>query len=108
MIKELLYKWFGLDNSCLTCQVLQERLDSSERERKQLLDKVLELSSPKKEVEPEIKKEDLVPIMPQVVPWRVRQHMLEQEDRAKALLLRDKQKEIADLEKETGVKQEVS
>lgn len=103
MIKELLYKWFGLDNTCHTCQVLQERLDISERERRQLLDKVLELSSSKKEPEPEIKTENLVPIMPQHVSWRVRQQMLEQEDRVKARLLKDKQDEIKELEKETGV-----
>jgi hypothetical protein len=47
--------------------------------------------------------EELTPIKPQFTPWRVRQQYLEAEDRQKAKLMRDKVKEIEDLEKEVGL-----
>jgi hypothetical protein len=86
-------------------------LDESNRERKELLHKLLTKEQPEPLIE---KSEPPQPIMPQFVPWRVRQQMLEAEDRKKAQLMRDKEveitaskqsvsKSIEDLEKELGV-----
>ena len=109
MWKLLLYKWFGLEAPpCQTCEVLRLQLDESNRERKELLQRLLY-----KEPEPLTQKEEEpVPITPHFVPWRIRQQMLEEEDRKKAQLMREKTNEInesrrasniAELEKELGV-----
>lgn len=98
MIKELLYKWFGVEPSvCLVCEVLREQLANCERERRELLQRAL--APPSSIVEP-VEKEEFKPITPAFTPWRVRQQMLEQEDRVKAKLMKDKQVEIEKLEKE--------
>lgn len=105
MIKQLMYRWFGLsDLPCPTCEVLREQLTKSEAERRELLHKLLEKDTPEPLV-PD--KEEPRAITPQFIPWRVRQQMLEQEDRHKASLLRNKQKEIDDLEQELGIAKEV-
>ena len=47
MIKEILYKWFGLDPlPCNTCEVLRSQLDESNRERRELLSRLLERDKP--------------------------------------------------------------
>lgn len=113
MIKELLYKWFGLEPfPCQTCEVLRSQLDESNRERREILQKLLEKDKP--ESVPSTKPEELHPIRPQFTPWRVRQQMLEAEDRKQAQLLKEKQKEMAEarkpgieeLEKELEIPQE--
>ena len=43
---------------------------------------------------PVINTEDMIPIKPQFTPWRVRQQMMESEDRRTAALLKDRQKEM--------------
>lgn len=86
---------------CLVCEVLREQLHRSEAERKELLARVLAPSiSP---VESKTPDEELRPIKPQFTPWRVRQQMLEAEDRKQAQLLRQRTDEIEELEKELGV-----
>lgn len=101
MVKELLYKWFGLEPvPCLVCEVLREQLANSERERRELLQRALAPPSP--EPAPE-KVEEHIPITPQFIPWRLRQQMLEAEDRKSAQLMKDKEKEISKLEKELGI-----
>ena len=106
MISELFRKWFGLDPShCESCEILRLQLDESNRERKELLHRLLD----KDKAEPLIiPTEEFQPIKPQYTPWRVRQQMLEAEDRQKAKLMRDKVKEIEELEKEVGVAADVS
>ncbi len=100
MISELLRKWFGLESGCQTCEVLRTQLDESNRERRELLHKLLT----KDQAEPVAEKEEeYVPIQPQFVPWRVRQQMLEAEDRKKAELLKRNSEDIEKLEKELGV-----
>lgn len=98
MLKALMYKWFGLEElPCNTCEVLRAQLDESNRERRELLSRLLEPSKP----EPVPKEEqEFVPIKPSFTPWRVRQQMLEQEDRAKARILKDRTAEIKKLEDE--------
>jgi len=113
VIKELFYKWFGLEPpTCLTCEVLRSQLDESNIERRELLTRLLERDKP--EPVSSAKTDELQPIRPQFTPWRVRQQMLEAEDRKQAQLLREKQKEmsesrkpnIEELEKELEIPQE--
>jgi hypothetical protein len=100
MIKRIIEKLFKLEPvQCLVCDVLRESLAASERERRELLQRVL--APPVPVVEKEDK--EMLPIQPQYVPWRVRQQMLESEDRKRAQLTKEKEKEIAALEKELGV-----
>ncbi len=112
MIKELLYKWFGLEPlPCATCEVLRAQLEESNRERRELLHTLLNKDKVEESGTPKI---ELQPIMPQHIPWRIRQLILETEDRKRAQLMRDKEREIADtksiekLEKELGVKEDAS
>ena len=103
MIKELLYKWFGLEpKPCETCEVLRLQLDESNRERRELLHRLLDKDKP--EPPASVPTEELKPITPQYTPWRVRRQMLESEDRKTAQLMQDKKKEIEELEKELEVK----
>lgn len=101
MITELLRKWFGLpEKSCQTCEILRDQLDESNRERKELLHKLLDKGA---EPLPQVAEQHPVPITPPFVPWRVRQQFLEREDREAARVLRDRAKEISELEKQLGV-----
>jgi hypothetical protein len=101
MIKQLMYKWFGLtDDPCESCEILRMQLAESNAERKDLLHRLLD---PKQAEPPSIQSDEPVAITPQYVPWRVKQQMLEAEDRQKAKLIRDRTKEIADLEREVGI-----
>jgi len=102
MISELLRKWFNLPvQSCQSCEILRDQLEKVERDRSELLSRLLD--KPKIEPLPE-KQEEYKSIQPPFVPWRVRQQMLEAEDRKSAQLKKDRTKEIADLEQELGVK----
>jgi len=103
IINEVIRRWFGLDpRHCEACEILRAQLDESSRERKDLLNRLLD----RDKIEPPTitPVEEYQPIKPQYTPWRVRQQMLEAEDRKQAALLKDKMKEIEDLEKEVGVK----
>ena len=101
MLKKLLYKWFGLsDDPCESCDILREQLLKSDSERRDLLHRLLDKEKPEP---PSTEKEEHIPVGPQFTPWRVRQQMLEEEDRAKARIIKDRTKEIADLEKEVGI-----
>lgn len=106
MVKALLYKWFGLEEMpCDTCEVLRAQLDESNRERRELLNRLLDSSKP--EPSP-VEKEEFQPIKPSFVPWRVRQQMLESEDRHQAKLIKDRQNEIDKLEKELEIAKDES
>jgi hypothetical protein len=97
-----MYKWFGLElpPPCGMCEILRYQLDESNKERKEYLARLLAFKS--EPVLPE-KTEEYRPLQPQFIPWRVRQQMLEEQDRHKARLMKDKEKEmqeVSDLEKE--------
>jgi hypothetical protein len=101
MVKRLIEKIFGLEpDTCPICEVLREQLANCERERRELLQRALAPAQIPVEVE---SKEEYKPITPQFIPWRVKQQMLEAEDRKQAELLRKKAQEIAELEHELGV-----
>jgi len=107
MIKEILYKWFGVEErGCVSCEVLRNLLDKSEFERRELLAKLLEKEVPIERIEsapaPEV-------VRPVHVPWSIRRQILENEDRAAARKLRDKNREIQEvskLEQELGIVEE--
>jgi len=106
LISELLRKWFGLTPmSCPTCEVLRDQLAYSEKERRELLAQLLDKG--KTEPPPEQKEEEFIPITPQHVPWRVRQQLMEQEDRKAAQLLKQSAQDIAALEQELGINKAV-
>lgn len=111
MIKEILYKWFGLeDKPCASCELLRSQLESCNFERKELLSRLLDGLHKEEEVVPTT--QDLQPIGITRVPWRVRQQMLEKEDHVRAELLKKKEQEIintrvTELEKELGVEDAV-
>jgi hypothetical protein len=110
MIKALLYKLFGLEDlPCPTCEVLRAQLESSNAERKELLAVLLEKNQPK---ETPVDTKNLQPIHPNFVPWRVRQQMLEAEDREVAKTMRAKQAEmsqsIPELERELGLEEKTN
>jgi hypothetical protein len=102
IFRSLMYKWFGIEElPCNTCEVLRMQLAESNAERKDLLNRLLQPSIP----EPlATKPEEFEPIKSQFVPWRVRQQLLEQEDRKRAELLKKNATDIAELEKELQVK----
>ncbi len=103
MVRQILEKWFGLDpRHCETCEILRIQLDESNRERKELLHRLLDKDKPEP---PATEPQEFKPIQSQFIPWRVRQQMLEQEDRKKAELMRAKTAEIEELEKELGIKE---
>lgn len=94
MIKEILYKLFNLEPfPCSTCEVLQIQLEESQRQNKYLLEKLLTKDTPAV-VEPPVNTEEMSPVGPKFTPWRVRQAHFEQEDRAKAEVLRKNKEEV--------------
>ena len=105
MFRELMYKWFGLEPMpCPVCEILRLQLDRVDNERRELLRRALAPTIPEPPLTPT--ESEMKPIGVNYIPWRVRQQMLEQEDRKTAQLMRDKQKEINQLEKELGVANE--
>lgn len=106
MWNQLLRKWFGLPEPiCQTCEILRDQLDESNRERKELLHKLLEKDKP----EPlPLTTETPVPLTPPYLPWRVRQQMLEREDREAARVMKNRTKEIEELERHLGVDRDAS
>lgn len=85
--------------ACQNCETLRSLLTTEKHEKQQLLERLIELTRPEKK-EPEERKE-LPKVVPMPTTWRMRQQLLEQEDRAKAEAIRKRNEE---LEKETGVK----
>ena len=104
MIKELLYKWFKLEEKpCESCETLKMQLSISNREKEQLLNTILAYSQPKAaEVPVQVNYEKL----PTPKTWSVRRAMLEAEDAKTAQLMAEQRRqavEIAKLEREVGV-----
>lgn len=91
----ILEKWLNLEPvACPVCEVLRDQLDKSEMERRELLQRALAPSTP---VVEHVDQTLHVPIQPAFVPWRVRQQLLENEDRKANALLKEKKKEMDDL-----------
>jgi hypothetical protein len=86
---------------CSSCEVLKIELENSHRERRELMGRILNpIKETEREVAPEPQK---LPTVRRHIPWTVKQQALEQEDRAKAIALRNAAKpdtSVEDLEKE--------
>lgn len=96
------------DLRCKNCDTLRELLDSERYNNKQLLNSLLEQFAPKPVLQ-QVQQEQQVPVA-RSIPWRVRQQMLEAEDRKKAELIREQNRErtesrksTEELEKELGI-----
>ena len=83
---------------CLVCEELRELLNLEKREKQRLLDAILEFNHQNikdKETAREVTPvSNLRPIPPLNVPWRVRQQMLEDEDRRRAQILAERQRDL--------------
>src|SRR5262245_60112860 len=82
---------------CQSCETLKTQLEIANYEKKQLLDSLLRPREPDMQVALQIPKE----VFPRSIPWRVRQQMLEAEDRKTAEMLRAKEEESLKLAKDT-------
>lgn len=106
MIKKILYKIFRLDDDiCQSCETLKSQLEIVNYEKKQMLETILSFTKPIVEEKPAQVRE-IHPIMPKAVPWSIKRQMLEEEDRKRAQILRQKAEEIKpteQLEKEVGL-----
>lgn len=98
-----LREWYAVRaeyNACKSCETLKQQLDTANYEKKMLLERVLN-----KDTEPQHVTPEPVPIRNANIPWNVRKHMLEAEDREKAKLLKEAAKPVSteDLEKELQI-----
>lgn len=108
IFKKIINKWFDLEpDICPNCELLKQILEQERFERKEMLNVIIESNKPKTEYVPVQTPQEF---KPKVVSWRVRQAALEQEDRIKAALLKNKTKEmkdaqvdVSDLEQEMGI-----
>lgn len=105
IINEFFRKILRLDEPhCESCDVLQKQLEIANYEKKQLLEHILDFTKPAV-IEPPATR-NIEPITPKTVPFSVKRQMLEQEDRVKAEILKQKEQELKDiesLEKEVGL-----
>lgn len=92
---------------CQSCETLKLQLDIANMEKKQLLDRVLEPPREREVVE----KEPVQVSLPRTIPWKVRQQILEREDREVARARREAAKpdtiSTEDLEKELKVVEQI-
>ena len=99
------------DKECKTCDTLRDMLEAERFEKKQLLNRILELTTkPTNEVRDVAPKNDFEELRPRNVSWNVKRAMLEEEDRAKARVIAEhklyKQESVKtteELERELGV-----
>jgi len=108
--------WFNkTEHVCDTYEVLKQQLAFVQQQNQYLLDKLL---NPIQSGSPEnAKEEESKPLVPKHIPWSVKRQMLEEEDRAKAKVIRENlerereskvnlnkiKEDIKDLETELGV-----
>jgi len=83
---------------CLSCETLRQQLEIVNYEKRELLNKLIR--EPEAPIQP-----DFSQMKPRMIPWNVRRQELEAEDRKRAQLIREKEKELGinELEKEIGV-----
>lgn len=112
MIKELLYKWFDLEElPCQSCETLKLQLSIANHEKQELLNTILSFTKPS-ERETTAPAVDYEKVKPKMMTWNVRRQMLEAEDRKAAQLIAEQKKksiveQITELEKEVGIESEV-
>src|SRR5574338_82471 len=87
---------------CPTCRVLEQQLFHANNEKEKLLNQIIELTRPMKEVVEEPK--DYEPINRRAIPWPMRKAELERNDRETAAKLDAVRRANEDLEKELDIK----
>jgi len=85
---------------CKSCEILQFQLSSERKEKELLLARLLDNKSNE---EQSLQEPVAMPNRSSFIPFSVKRQMLEEEDRQKAKILKQKQIEIDELEKEVGV-----
>ena len=82
---------------CKSCDILKEQLYIANEDKRRLLDLIVE----KNKVQESLPLSDKQPIKSNYTPWKVKQQMLEAEDREKARILRENE-----LEEKMHIKEE--
>lgn len=77
-------------NVCQSCEALKLEMARLHDQNNELISS---LTKPINQQEAKVDTSELKPISPRSMPWGVRRQMLEAEDRAKAKIMRDQQKE---------------
>ena len=110
---KLFHRWLNphcheceLERECKTCDILRSLLESERFNNKQLLNSLLKQHEPLVETKHELPQ----PLQNKSIPWNVRKQLLEDEERAKAQIMRQKvaesienKKSTAQLESELGI-----
>lgn len=97
MLKELMFKWFGLEQlPCQSCEYLKQQIEIERQFNRVLFEK---LTAPKIETEAPVREPVIPAMMPKHIPWRVQKQMLEADDRKAAAIKAQREKEITELEK---------
>lgn len=106
-----------LEKECKSCDTLRGLLEAERFEKKTILNQLLEMNKPQTEIryEPvELPK----PLKPSNTSWRIKQQELEEADRVKARIMKDREKQVGseikivetktveDLEKELGIEEQ--
>lgn len=84
---------------CDTCEVLQLQVEKLSYQNEQLMNRIL---NPIQKDIPSVNRDEVseMKIPSAHIPWRVRQQLLEKEDREKARLMKDAVQPIGTIEKE--------
>ena len=72
---------------CKSCEILKQQLEIANFEKSQLLNMITSKPAPEERAEINYDK-----VKPKMITWRVRQQMLEAEDRERARILREQRK----------------
>ena len=96
---KLFWHWlWDNDNHCINCEFLRDLLEQERRNNRSLMESLLAVNRPASpQIEEKIEQPKPVTTY---TSWRVKQQMMEQEDRVKAEVLRRKTEE---LENELGI-----
>ena len=87
-----------IESACRNCQTLRDLLETERHTNKQLLNTIIELTHPKPIVQQVTNEKQ--PLQT-AVSWRIRQQMLEAEDKKRAGLIREAEQEKVESKKTT-------
>jgi hypothetical protein len=73
--------------ACASCETLRQQLEIANYEKRELLNKLIR-------PEPVVNEPNFNELRPKTVPWRVKREELEAEDRKRAAILKEKEKEL--------------
>jgi hypothetical protein len=81
-------------NRCEVCEELRSILNNERHEKKQLLDAIIAYVD-SKNLKPELEPTTIEPVLPRIIPWRVKQQILEEQSRREADIRRQQREEEA-------------